>query len=70
MRLLWKEEIVELEVNKFFKGYVLEVETNSTKARSGIYFSTSINYKREMHLKGTDSNMVIISILAKAKIQD
>ena len=47
------------------KDFVLELENNSVKARTGIYLSNSINYKRKSELEGIDSNLLIVDIYTK-----
>ena len=47
------------------KNFEFELEKNTIKARTGIYLSNCINYKRKQDLEGIDSNLVIIDILTK-----
>ena len=47
------------------KDFVLELENNSVKARTGIYLSNCINYKRKSELEGIDSNLLIVDIYTK-----
>ena len=45
-----------------FKGYSIEIENNTKKARSGIYINNKIPYTRMSNLEGQDCGLVIIDL--------
>ena len=43
-------------------GMKIEIETNSFKARTGIYLNSEIEYERRYDLEGINSNLMILDV--------
>ena len=48
-------------------GFVLELETNVTKKRVGMYIKSDLSYRRRFELEGKDSNVIIIDLVDERK---
>ena len=49
--------------------YQFELETNSVKARTGIYVNNSIQYRRMKHLEGSESHIIIIDLEGRCPVK-
>ena len=48
-------------------GFVLELETNVTKKRVGMYIKSDLSYRRRFEMEGKDSNVIIIDLVDERK---
>ena len=50
-------------------SYVLELETNNTKKRTGIYLHKDLKYKRRLDLERENMHIVIVDIIGEKPIR-
>ena len=48
-------------------GFVLELEVNTVKKRTEMYFNSELSFRRRIELEGKDSNVMIIDLLDERK---